>query len=340
MAIQFRREVLEASMVVPDGSGVRSRVVEVRYDPLLGTSARIAEGVRLQTADGGALEPLRSSDASCPFCAERLERVTPRIDPKLSDEPRVVVGEAVVFPNLVPYSQYAAVAIFARRHWLDIEDFDAGRIADNLRASLQYVRSVYAADPRARYAAWNVNYLFPAGGSLPHAHAQVFLDPVPTTRMRLQQAAAERYLREHGTSYWEDLVATERTLNERFLWDIGSTSWVTAFAPVGFHEVQAVVRDHPSVLQLDDEDVVALATGLERVLRGYAGLGFNSFNVSLFSGPLDGSPGARVNLAMVTRSPMLPYYRSDAMYLERLHWEAAVGLAPEEVAHRLRAAAG
>ncbi len=322
----------------PDGSEVRTRVVEVRYDPLLGTSSRIAEGVKLQTADGGALEPLRGPDPSCPFCGERLTRVTPRIDPRLGGEPRVVVGEAVVFPNLVPYSQYAAVAIFARRHWLDIEDFSAGRIADNLRASLRYVRTVHAADPRARHAAWNVNYLFPSGGSLPHAHAQVFLDPLPTTRMRLQQEAGERYLHEHGSSYWEDLIATERMRGERFLWDIGTTAWVTAFAPVGFHEVQAVVRDRESILSLDDDDVAALATGLERVLRGYASLGFNSFNISLFSGPLDGSPAARVNLAMVTRTAMLPYYRSDAMYLERLHWEAAVAPAPEAVAELLRAA--
>ncbi|MEJ2289270.1 MAG: hypothetical protein P8Y02_11655 [Deinococcales bacterium] len=339
MAIQFRRQELEASMVAPEGSEVRTRVVEIRYDPLLGTSSRIAEGVKLQTGDRAALEPLRAPDPTCPFCAERLERVTPRIDPRLGDEPRIVVGEAVVFPNLVPYSQYAAVAIFARRHWLDIEGFTAERIADNLRASVRYVRAVHAADPRARHAAWNVNYLFPSGGSLPHAHAQVFLDPIPTTRMRLQQEAAERYARDHGVSYWEDLVATERTLGERFLWDIGATSWMTAFAPVGFHEVQAVVRGRASMLELDDEDVVALATGLERVLRGYASLGFNSFNVSLFSGPLDGSAATRVHLAMVTRTAMLPYYRSDAMYLERLHWEAAVDRAPEEVAERLRAAA-
>lgn len=336
MAIQFHREVLQARVPSPDGAEVRMRTVEVRYDPLLGTTSRIAEGVKLQAADPAALERLRESDASCPFCTERLDRVTPRIDPAFSAEPRIVVGEAVVFPNLVPYSKYAAVAIFARRHWLDIEAFTAELIADNLRACLRYIRAVHTVDPQARHVAWNVNYLFPSGGSLPHAHAQVFLDPIATTRMRMLQQAGDRYGREYRASYWEDLAATERELGDRFLWDIGSTTWMTAFAPVGFNEVQAVVGGRETLLELDDADVAALAEGVARALRGYAGFGCNSFNASLFSGPLDGSAFCRVHLVMVTRTAMLPYYRSDAMYMERLHWEAAVDRSPEDVADRLR----
>jgi len=39
---------------------------------------------------------------------------------------------------------------------------------------------------------------------------------------------------------------------------------------------------------------------------------------------------------MVTRTAMLPYYRNDAMHLERLHWEAAVDRTPERIAAELR----
>jgi galactose-1-phosphate uridylyltransferase len=39
---------------------------------------------------------------------------------------------------------------------------------------------------------------------------------------------------------------------------------------------------------------------------------------------------------MVTRSGLVPFYRSDAMYLERLHWEAAVDRTPEENAREVR----
>jgi hypothetical protein len=37
---------------------------------------------------------------------------------------------------------------------------------------------------------------------------------------------------------------------------------------------------------------------------------------------------------MVCRQNPRPFYRSDVMYLERLHWEAAVDVVPEELAER------
>jgi galactose-1-phosphate uridylyltransferase len=39
---------------------------------------------------------------------------------------------------------------------------------------------------------------------------------------------------------------------------------------------------------------------------------------------------------MITRTALVPFYRSDSMYMERLHWEAAVDRTPEEVAKQLR----
>ncbi len=336
VTIQFRSENLRARSLTADGSQTKVRHVEVRYDPLLGTTSRIAEGVKLQTANASALEEFQLPDQSCPFCSARLTQDTPCIDPNISNEPRILSGETVLFPNLVPYSQYAAVAIFTTRHWLNIDEFSPKLIADNLTACIHYIRAVYASDPRARHSAWNINYLFPSGGSLSHPHAQVYLDPIPTTMMRFQFEAGERYWQENGTSFWEDLATTERQLNERFVWELGSTVWITAFAPIGFNEVRAVVRNRETLLRLDDSDITALAAGISRVLRWYSSSGYNSFNVSLFSGPLDGNASIRVNLVMVTRTAMLPYYRSDSMYLERLHWEAAVDRAPEKCAAELR----
>jgi UDPglucose--hexose-1-phosphate uridylyltransferase len=322
--------------VTPDGLQTSVRSVEVRYDPLLGTTSRIAEGVKLQTTDAAALKRFQLQDQSCPFCAERIGRVTPCIDPKVSDEPRIRAGETMLFPNLVPYSQHAAVAVFTSRHWLSVNEFSSKLITDNLTACIRYIRAVYASDSRARYCAWNVNYLFPSGGSLSHPHSQVFLDPIPTTMMRFQFEEAARYWQENSTSFWEDLVTTERERNERFVWDLSSTAWMTAFAPIGFNEVRAVVRGRETLLQLDDADVAAVAAGVSRVLLWYGALGYDSFNVSLFSGPLDGAAWFRVNLVMVTRTAMTPYYRSDSMHLERLHWEAAVDRVPEGIAVELR----
>ncbi len=293
--------------------------------------------MKLQTADNGDLKPFQTANRTCPFCPDRVEQVTPRIPPDISPEPRIHVGETVLFPNLVPYSQYAAVAVFSPRHWLNLSDFVPKLISDNLNACISYTRAIHASDPRARYCSWNINYLYPSGGSLPHPHSQVFLDPFPTTMLRFQLDAGQKYWDENRSSYWEDLVEAERQRKERFAWDIGSTAWMTAFAPIGFNEVRAVVRGCETLFQMTENDVADLALGISRVLRWYGGLGYNSFNLSLFSGPLEGATPFRVNLAMVTRTAMVPYYRSDSMHLERLHWEAAVDRAPESLAAELRA---
>lgn len=336
MSLPFRRESLTARFLSPDGTEAMERHVEVRFDPLLGTSSRVAEGVRLPQADAAALAPIQEPDPTCPFCPPLLKQVTPRVVPEILPEGRLVVGGTILFPNLVPYAQYAAVAVFSPRHWLSLSNFTPQLLADNLSAVISYIRTVYRHDPQARHCAYNINYLYPSGGSLPHPHAQVYLDPYPTTMMRLQREAAERYWAEHGQAYWDDLVQEEEQRGERFVGRTGATCWLTAFAPLGFNEVRAVLVNRETILDITDDDIDALTHGLEHVLTWYDDSGYNSFNLALYSGPLDGNRPFRVNLSLVTRSALLPYYRSDAMYLERLHWEAAVDQAPEVLAAELR----
>jgi galactose-1-phosphate uridylyltransferase len=155
--------------------------------------------------------------------------------------------------------------------------------------------------------------------------------------MRLQRDASLAYWTAHGRSYWEDLAETEEARGLRFVGRIGRIRWITAFAPIGFNEVRAVVSGCETLLDLRDEDLQSLSAGISRVLGWYELTGYNSFNLALYSGPLNGAHDWRVHLSMITRTAMLPYYRSDAMHMERLHWEAAVDRAPERIADDLRA---
>jgi galactose-1-phosphate uridylyltransferase len=336
MSLEFRKECLRARFRSPDGTDWMERNCEVRFDPLLGTSSRIAEGVKLQTADAAALEKFRHLDPACPFCPERIERVTPRIRPEICPEGRIRLGDTLVFPNLVPYSQYAAVAVFSPRHWLSLQDFTPDLIASNLTAAFRYIRAVYAFDPKAQHCAYNINYLYPSGGSLPHPHSQVFLDPYPTTLMRMQQQEAERFHSQQQGCYWHELVEAEKRTAARFITELGNTVWFTAFAPIGFNEVRAVVRDQETLLDLTGPDIRSIAEGVSLVLGWYESIHYDSFNLVLYSGPLSGSRSYRVNLAIMTRTSMVPFYRSDAMYMERMHWEAAVDRLPESLAGDLR----
>ncbi len=336
MTIQFQCESLLSRFQNPGDEAYSDRKLQVRFDPLLGTSARIAEGVKLQTSVDAALVSFRAPDPNCPFCAERIDKLTPRIATEITSAGRIRVGDTVLFPNLVPYSRYAAVAVFTTRHWLELRDFASALIVDNLAASLDYIRAVTKVDADARFCAYNINYLYPSGGSLPHPHSQLYVDPFPTSMMRMQHASVTAYWEANGRCFWNDLVSEETERAERMIFCDGPIVWMTPFAPIGFNEVRAVLCERATILDLSSADLQALASGISRVLAWYDSIGYNSFNLALYSGELGTEGADRVNLTMVTRTAMTPFYRSDSMYLERLHWEAALDRTPEDIAADVR----
>jgi galactose-1-phosphate uridylyltransferase len=336
MTIEFQCESLLSRFQNPGDDGYSERKLQVRFDPLLGTSARIAEGVKLQTRTDAARVPFRTQDPNCPFCVDRIDKVTPRISTEIAPAGRIRVGDTVLFPNLVPYSKYAAVAVFTTKHWLNLLDFTSGLIFDNLTAFLDYIRAVTKTDREARFCAYNINYLYPSGGSHPHPHSQMYLDPLPTSLMRMQHSAAKAYCDANKRCFWNDLVSEEMQRAERMIARHGSIVWMTPFAPIGFNEVRAVLGDHATILDLSTDDIQKLALGISRILKWYDSIGYDSFNLALYSGELGKNDADRVNLTLVTRTAMPPFYRSDSMHLERLHWEAAVDRTPEDVAADIR----
>ena len=56
--ISLHSDRITARFLLPDGSET-TKSLEIRLDPLLGTSSRIAEGVILPKADAPALAPLQ-----------------------------------------------------------------------------------------------------------------------------------------------------------------------------------------------------------------------------------------------------------------------------------------
>jgi len=93
--------------------------------------------------------------------------LTPRILATNCAGGRIRQGETTLFPNVVPYSQYAAVTTFSARLWLALHDFTP-RLIDNLAAALRYVRQVYDVDGEVQHCAYNISYLYRSGGSLPN----------------------------------------------------------------------------------------------------------------------------------------------------------------------------
>jgi UDPglucose--hexose-1-phosphate uridylyltransferase len=328
--IELRREHVTAELLDPRRGFERIRLpLELRWDPLTGQGCRLLPAGSLPPPERQALEAMAAQTrARCPFCAERVEQVTPRLLPELWPEGRIRCGEALLFPNLVPYAKWSSVSIYsAERHLLRLDELTPSLVADNLTAQATFARAVLRHDPSSRWVSVNANQMPPSGSSIFHPHLQGAANPEPTSVQRL--------LADLGFARLREYVELERREGERWIGSTGRVGWLASFAPVGPAEIRAFAADAASPEELDESAIAELASGLSRVLSVYAALGFQSFNLALYGAP-PSSPRPLLILRVVARAYFGPQLRSDAMWSERLHGEAATDVAPETVAARVR----
>lgn len=326
--MELTRRLLTAEMVEPDTGRLIRTPIEVRFDPLTGHTSRILPERGLMPAADFDLEAFADENQPrCPFCPERIDRLTPKLPATLHPAGRIARGGAVLFPNLHAYASHSSVSVYSPRlHYLPLAEITEQLLADNVAAQVEYENAVMAVDPDARWASINANHMLPSGSSLFHPHLQGIVDPEPTMVQRqLAEVPAQRF---------EAYLEAERRSGERHLGHTGRVEWLASFAPIAPGELRAFVREVPSPAQLDDDLIAELARGLALALGAYAEMGFESFNLALYGAP-PGTAGYPLNLRLACRSNLKPFYRSDSTFLERLHWEAAVDLPPEAVAERI-----
>jgi UDPglucose--hexose-1-phosphate uridylyltransferase len=328
-AMELARHVLTAEMIDPGTGELVHTPVEVRVDPLTEHTSRILPGRGLMPANEFDLEAFALENQSrCPFCPERIGEMTPALPAAISAEGRITGGEAVLFPNLHAYSSHSSVSIYSPRlHYLPLGQMTEGLVADNLRTQVAYAKAVMSADPDSRWTSINANHMLPSGSSLFHPHLQGIVDPVPTT--------VQRMLADVPPARFEAYLDAERDAGERHLASTGRVEWLVSFAPIAPAELRAFIGGVPCTADLDDDLIAELAHGLVRALSAYAEMGFESFNLAVYGAPR-GTVGYPLNLRIACRSNLKPYYRSDSTFLERLHWEGAIDVAPEVVAERVR----
>jgi UDPglucose--hexose-1-phosphate uridylyltransferase len=325
--VELRRSFLEGEILDPErGFEPRALRVEVREDPLTGHTARLLQPAGLMPPqDAGELRALgERTRAGCPFCPERVEAVTPKLPAEIAPEGRIQRGEALLFPNLLPYARFSSVSVYSpERHVLLLDELTPRLVADNLGVQVAWARACVEADPSAAWVSINANHMLPSGSSIFHPHLQGAVNTTPTTMQRL--------LSEAPASRFRDYLDHERAEGVRYLGAVDRVEWLASFAPVGPCELRAFVPGVASPTMLDDETVEELGAGIATAAGLYAELGYGSFNLALYGAP-PGFDGYPLNLRMICRSSLAPFYRSDATWLERLHWEAAVDTSPEELA--------
>lgn len=327
-AMELRRHLLTAEMVDPGTGKLVSTPVEVRFDPLTGHTSRILPERGLMPANDFDLEAFANENQPrCPFCGDRINQLTPKLSSEISPGGRITQGEAVLFPNLHAYSSHSSVSVYSpQRHYLPLEVISDRLMADNLATQVNFGKAVMAADSGSRWTSINANHMLPSGSSLFHPHLQGIVDSEPTTYQRI--------LADVPPAMFQDYLALERRSGERHLGSTGRVEWLVSFAPIAPAELRAFIAGMSSTVELDEDLIEELAHGLALALGAYAEMGFESFNLAIYGAP-PGAEGYPLNLRIACRSNLKPYYRSDATFLERLHWEGAIDLPPESVAERI-----
>jgi len=339
---RFEREARFLSPLLEFSEDVH--LIEHRQDPLTGTMCLIGHNLTDKaTMFFGATDKelihkvAQKSQATCFMCPERVGSMTPMYSPDLLPEGRIKIGEATLFPNLFPLSEYHAVCALTHTHYLNLTDFSPKILADGIQACLEFIRSVNSLKKSFKYVTINCNYLFPAGASAVHPHMQVVGGDVPYTFLAQMYDGSQRYFEQFHSSYWNDLITTEKELGERYIGHTGDVEWISSFAPLGVNEIQGILCKKHNFLDLSQSDVFALGEGLSKILAFYAKNGYSTFNLAAYSGPLDApSEWFWSSVRIISRVNVYENYRASEYFLQKLLGDEVLITSPETLALQLK----
>jgi UDPglucose--hexose-1-phosphate uridylyltransferase len=332
--MKFESIARETVILDPNNNMQRKTIPsEIRKDPLTGRTSRICHFMPLKWEKPDFDRLIAGTEKTCPFCPEKVMKVTPCFPEEIVPQGRMVLDDKVLFPNIAPYDSLGACATFSSRHFIPMSAITPRQIADAFGLAINFFRRVHEINhPESVYHLINWNYMPASGSSLIHPHLQVFASAYAPQLLREELHHAQTYLKNNGTNYWDDLLQTEKTKGERYLGKIGRTNWLTVYAPLGVAgDVAAIVDDVCSTLELTDDDIYDLSRGLTKLLAVYDKMGVYNFNMNFFPGA-QGNDFARFHLVF---SPRTFFNQSlgtpDVGALRNLYNEGICMAFPEEI---------
>ncbi len=323
----FRKE--EEWFTFFDGEGKKmERKTEIRYDPLTGESSRIVfdPGLDLTPPDYSKAAE-KTNGKNCPFCPENVHRLTPVFPENIAPKGRISVGDAVVFPNLFPYSKHNGVVVFSGAHYLRLQDFTTDMIKNAFLAAQTYIRQVMAAEKKPMHVSVNWNYLPHSGGSILHPHLHVVISESPTNSQRMlmqEQAVFKATFRE---DYFAYLCQMEKA-GERWIGEHGDIAWMHAFAPKGHNDFLAVFKECQNIDDISEKDWESFAHGLKKIFTSLHEQGLASFNLAMNFSPAEDP----VHVRLVPRLALGALDTSDMNFFQVMHNEPLTYKRPEDVA--------
>lgn len=324
----------EETFVFFDGEGNKvERKTEVRFDPLTGESSRIVFDPGMPFSIPDYTEVAKQTEGkNCPFCRENVFKLTPLFPKDIVPEGRITNGEAVVAPNLFPYSKYNGVTIMSEKHYVRLDDFPVKIIADAFRASQYYVESVLNNEEKSLSVSINWNYLPHSGGSIIHPHLHVIVSESSTNYQMKFDKKAERFYDREGEQYLNKLYDVEKERGERWIGELGNVAWLHAYAPKSHNDFIAIFRDKQSIHDIKEQDWTDFATGLQAVFATLTEQGLASFNMVMHFSQ-EGSP---VHARFIPRLVLNELGTSDINFFQSLHQEPLIYKVPENIAELAR----
>ena len=288
--MEFKAQRKETIVLNPTKNMERQSIPsEIRRDPLTGRTARICHFMKLwwEKPDFNAM--VAGTSKTCPFCPDKVMKITPCFPEEIIPEGRMTSEDMVLFPNIAPYDSLGAVATMGAQHYIPMLEFTPDRITRAFRLAMDFFKRLDELDhPESVYHIINWNYMPPSGSSLIHTHLQVFSTSSAPNMMRDELEAAKTYRKHTQSNYWDDLVKHEKLAAERYLGQIGRSTWLTHYAPMGVAgDVLAIIDGVRSTLELTDNDLFDIADGLTRLMAAYDRMGIYSFNMNFFTGKKD-----------------------------------------------------
>ena len=309
-----------------------SRETEIRLDPLTGESSRILfdPGAPFMPSDYSEVG-ISTSGSKCPFCSENVWKATPAYPEQLINDGKLSNGEAILFPNLFPYAKHNGVVRMTEQHYVPLEQFSEQVIYDSLRTAHTYLQKAIDADRKTDHLSINWNYLPPSGGSILHPHLHVLASEKPTNYDQKAIMYSERYYNQFGTSFYADLLDTEKQLQQRWIGRKGSMNWLHAYAPKSHYDFIGLFEHMPAIAQLQEQDWRDLASSMLSFFSLFKKIGVASFNMMIIL-PKKANAAYPAHIRIVPRLTLGALGTSDMNVFTFLHGEYLSLKTPERTA--------
>jgi len=336
--IKFNKKEVRNTFLDPgNGFARKELVLEVREDFLTGRRSRILPFRRRNiSVEETSQDVIEASKKGCPFCSPQIQSSTPKFIPEIAPEGRIHRGDAVVFPNAFPYTQYNWVIVLCEDHFLPLDRFTDKILTDGFLAAQEGIGRLARNGPPLRYWSINWNYAPQSGGGLFHPHIQVVIEESPTSSHQEALTRIRGYQSENKSVFWQDYLSEEIRLGERYLGSRGDIHFLMAFSPAGvLGEIVILFSNRFWIEELTPKDCENFSHGLLALFRFFKAKHIESFNFALFAGS-DETVRGWIFARLCPRMSLPPWNTSDINYFEKLHGEVICVISPEEWSQEIK----